>query len=38
MTTFAWIMWAVVLFLVLLPPKYDPAIMLREWLFQRKPK
>jgi hypothetical protein len=30
------LMWAAIIVLVALPPKYDPAIRLKEWLMRRR--
>lgn len=31
----AYLMWGAIAVLVLLPPKYDPAIRLKEWTLRR---
>lgn len=35
MTWFNWLLIAVIVVLVVLPPKYDPAIRLKEWAERR---
>lgn len=37
MSLFEFILWITVMVILLLPPKYDPAIRLKEWL-ERKGK
>lgn len=32
MIAFGWILWGILVVLVLLPPRYDPAIRMREWV------
>ena len=32
---FEWSAWVFVVVLVLTPPKYDPAIHVREWLYRK---
>jgi hypothetical protein len=36
MTTAGWIAWGFVVILILIPPKYDPAIRLREWIKRKR--
>jgi hypothetical protein len=31
-------LWAAIVVLVMLPPRYDPAILLKQWLEKRKGK
>jgi hypothetical protein len=36
MTYVNWIMLGLVIGLILLPPKLDPAILLKEWIMERR--
>lgn len=31
-----WLLWGAIIILVALPPKYDPAIRLKEWVMRKK--
>ena len=36
LTWWNWALFAVIAVLVILPPRYDPAIRLKEWIMRRK--
>ncbi len=36
MITEAWLLWGAIVLLVLLPPRWDPAVRLKEWGMEKR--